>query len=219
MQLEDHAGDVVAKARQGRGLAEAEVAQAAGLDLAEYQALESTGRISGVVDWAALEKVLGLAPGRLGPLLKGWVPARRDLGCWRELRQVTTVEGMAVNSYLAWDEASREAALFDTGWHAEPLLELVRHYDLKLTHCFITHSHADHVAALAELRRVCPGLRVRSSSPHAPVDQRNRPNDFVHIGNLRVTHRPTPGHAPDGVTYVIGTWPEDAPAVAIVGDA
>ena len=51
------------------------------------------------------------------------------------------------------------------------------------------------------------------------MDQRNRPNDFIHLGSLRITHRETPGHAEDGVTYVVGTWPEDAPHVAIVGDA
>jgi glyoxylase-like metal-dependent hydrolase (beta-lactamase superfamily II) len=36
---------------------------------------------------------------------------------------------------------------------------------------------------------------------------------------LRISHRDTPGHAEDGVTYIVGTWPEDAPHVAIVGDA
>jgi glyoxylase-like metal-dependent hydrolase (beta-lactamase superfamily II) len=36
---------------------------------------------------------------------------------------------------------------------------------------------------------------------------------------LRVTNRPTPGHAEDGTTYIIGNWPEDAPHVAIAGDA
>jgi len=54
---------------------------------------------------------------------------------------------------------------------------------------------------------------------NAPVDQRNRANDFIHLGSLRITHRDTPGHAEDGVTYIAGTWPEDAPHVALVGDA
>jgi glyoxylase-like metal-dependent hydrolase (beta-lactamase superfamily II) len=35
---------------------------------------------------------------------------------------------------------------------------------------------------------------------------------------LRITNRDTPGHAEEGVTYLIGNWPEDAPHVAIVGD-
>jgi glyoxylase-like metal-dependent hydrolase (beta-lactamase superfamily II) len=51
------------------------------------------------------------------------------------------------------------------------------------------------------------------------VDQRLRLNEFVHLGSLRISYRETPGHAEDGVTYVIGNWPEDAPHVAIVGDA
>jgi len=40
----------------------------------------------------------------------------------------------------------------------------------------------------------------------------------VHLGNLRITNRDTPGHAEDGVIYVIGNWPDDAPHVAIIGD-
>ena len=31
-------------------------------------------------------------------------------------------------------------------------------------------------------------------------------------------NRDTPGHAEEGVTYVIGNWPEDASHVALVGD-
>jgi hypothetical protein len=50
------------------------------------------------------------------------------------------------------------------------------------------------------------------------VDQRIRGNDCIHLGSLRVTNRDTPGHA-DGVTFVIGNWPSDAPFVAVVGDA
>ena len=64
-----------------------------------------------------------------------------------------------------------------------------------------------------------PKARVHSGAKQAPVDQRNRANDFIHLGSLRITNRDTPGHAEDGTTYIIGTWPEDAPHVAIVGDA
>jgi len=48
---------------------------------------------------------------------------------------------------------------------------------------------------------------------------KNRRNDCIHLGSLRITNRPTPGHADDGVTYIIGNWPEDGPHVAVVGDA
>jgi len=88
-----------------------------------------------------------------------------------------------------------------------------------LQHIFITHSHYDHVEALGPIRSRFPHARVHSSSPHAPLNQRNRPEDFIGVGSLRISNRDTPGHAEDGVTYVVGNWPEDAPSVAVVGDA
>src|SRR5207249_1868835 len=109
--------------------------------------------------------------------------------------------------------------LLDTGFDAGPILELVNANQLQLKHLFITHTHEDHVAALGAFRGQFPKVKVHSSSKHAPVDQRNRSNDFIHLGSLRITNRDTPGHAEDGVTYIIGNFPEDAPNAAIVGDA
>jgi glyoxylase-like metal-dependent hydrolase (beta-lactamase superfamily II) len=60
---------------------------------------------------------------------------------------------------------------------------------------------------------------LHTSAKSAPPQHRNRPNDFLQLGSLRITNRDTPGHAEDGVTYIVGNWPEDAPHVAIVGDA
>jgi glyoxylase-like metal-dependent hydrolase (beta-lactamase superfamily II) len=72
---------------------------------------------------------------------------------------------------------------------------------------------------LGAIREAFPRAKVHSGSKNAPVDQRNRANDFIHLGSLRITNRDTPGHAEDGVTYIVGNWQEDAPHVAIVGDA
>jgi hydroxyacylglutathione hydrolase len=219
MTLEDHVGDILAKARGGMGVSAEEAAGVAGLSPADYAELERAGACKRRPDFAALAGQLGLHPARLESLARGWQPQARDLGGWRELRALTTTEGMAVNCYLVWDEATREAALFDTGWDAGPVLELISVKGLALNHLFVTHGHHDHVAALGAIQGRFPKVRLHSGSARAPVDQRNRPDEFVHLGNLRVTHRPTPGHAEDGVTYVVGNWPEDAPHVAIVGDA
>ena len=73
--------------------------------------------------------------------------------------------------------------------------------------------------AIEPIRARFPKLKLHSNIKSAPVDQRNRSNDFIMLGSLRITNRDTPGHAEDGVTYVVGNWPEDAPHVAIVGDA
>lgn len=220
MNLEDHVGDIVRKARAMSNVSAQAAAAAAGLTETELAELEESGRTTKRPNLAALAGLVGLHAGKLEDIAGGWLPAPKDLGLWRELRHVsTTAEGMAVNCYLAWDEVSREAALVDAGWDAQPVLQLIAENQLQLRHVFITHSHQDHVAALGAIRARFPKAHLHSNSPHAPVDQRNRPNDFIHLGSLRITHRDTPGHSEDGTTYIIGTWPEDAPHVAFVGDA
>jgi len=220
MNLEDHVGDIIRKARAMSNVSTTAAARAAGLTEAELEALEESGQAPKKPNFSALAALAGLNPGKLEALANGWLPAEKDLSTWREFRCVTTTAGgMAVNCYLVWDEVSREAALFDTGWDAQPVSALIAKNQLQLRHIFITHNHEDHIAALHELRGEFPKARLHSGAKNAPVDQRNRPNDFIHLGSLRITHRHTPGHAEDGTTYIVGTWPEDAPHVAIVGDA
>jgi glyoxylase-like metal-dependent hydrolase (beta-lactamase superfamily II) len=220
MNLEDHLGDIVRKARAMSNVSSKAAAAAAGLTEAELSALEETGTVAKRPNFQALANLIGLNPAKLESIASGWLPAPKDLSTWREFRCITTDSGgMAVNCYLVWDEVSRDAALFDTGWDAKPALELISENQLVLRHLFVTHSHEDHIAALGAVREHFPKVRIHSSSKSAPVDQRNRPNDFIHLGSLRITNRDTPGHAEDGTTYIVGTWPEDAPHVAIVGDA
>jgi len=220
MDLEDHLGDIVRKARAMSNVSADTAARAAGLAEAELGELEASGQLTPKANLAALAPLIGLDAVKLQGIAGGWRPAEKDLTGWRELRRITTTgEDITLNCYLVWDEVSREAALFDTGWTAQPILELIAENQLQLRHVFITHTHEDHVAALGAIREKFPKVRLHSSSKNAPVDQRNRANDFIHLGSLRIMNRPTPGHAEDGTTYVIGTWPEDAPHVAIVGDA
>ncbi len=219
MHLEDHLGDVIRKARAMSNVSAAEAARAAGLSEEQLAVLEESG-VSSAKELSGLAGIVGLDPGKLQALANGWVPVPKDLSVWHELRIFsTTAEGITVNCYLIWDEVCREAALFDTGWDARPILEAIAENQLQLRHVFITHVHEDHVAGLAAIRAVFPKVRLHSSSKSAPLDQRNRANDFIHLGSLRITNRDTPGHAEEGTTYIVGTWPDDAPHVAMVGDA
>lgn len=220
MNLEDHLGDIIRKARAMSGVSAAPAATAAGLAETDLVQLEKTGDLGGrKVNFEALAKLIGLHPGKLAGIAGGWLPAQPDLSQWRELRVFTTAgEDLTVNCFLAWDEVTRDAALFDTGLAAQPVLDCLTENGLVLRHIFITHSHWDHVDALPKIREAWPKARLHSSSKNAPVDQRNKPSEIVHLGGLRITYRETPGHAEDGVTYLIGNWQEDAPHVAVVGD-
>jgi glyoxylase-like metal-dependent hydrolase (beta-lactamase superfamily II) len=220
MNLEDHLGDIIAKARAMSSVTAAAAAKAVGISEAELAALESSGKFSKRPDFAALAGILGLDAKKLAGIADGWLPAAKDMSQWRELRVFTSSgEGITVNCYLAWDEVTLDAALFDTGFDSKPILDTIAAEGLVLRHIFITHSHHDHVHALGVLREAFPKVRIHTSSKNAPVDQRNKTAEIVHLGGLRVTYRETPGHAEDGVTYLIGNWQEDAPHVAVVGDA
>ncbi len=219
MNLEDHLGDIVRKARAMSNISTSAAASAAGISENELSTLEETGKTSGKINFAALGKILGLNSQKLEAITNGWLPSQKDLSVWRELRVFTTsAEGLSVNCYLIWDEVTRDAALFDTGLAAKPILDCIAENQLQLRHIFITHSHWDHVEALPKIREAFPKAKIHSGSKNAPVDQRNKTAEIIHLGGLRVTHRETPGHAEDGVTYLVGNWQEDAPHVAIVGD-
>jgi hydroxyacylglutathione hydrolase len=219
MMLEDHTGDIVRKARQGANVPAEAAAQAAGLSVVELTDLEQTGQCKRKPDFISLGKVLGLQGSHLADIANGWLPAAVDLSQWRELRQIDTTQGgNTVNCYLAWDEVTREAILIDTGWEAEAVRAIVQKEKLDLRHLFITHNHHDHVAAIDGLKTLYPKLRLHSSAKNISPEQRNRPNDCISVGSLRITHRETPGHSEDGVVYIIGGFPEDAPLVAVCGD-
>ena len=219
MQLEDHLGDIVRKACVMNNISPAAAAGAAGLSEAEFTAFGESGRAVKPINYAALGKLIGLNPAKLEFLAKGWLPAPKDLSGWRELRVFTSKkDDLTVNCYLVWDEVQREAALFDTGVDAQPVLDTIAAEGLALRHIFLTHSHWDHVEALPQIRAAIPKALIHSSSKSAPVNQRNKPAEIIPLGGLRITYRETPGHAEDGVTYLVGNWQEDAPYVALVGD-
>jgi hydroxyacylglutathione hydrolase len=221
MTLLDTVGEIIWKARQISGVSLEAAATAANVTPEQLETLERTGQMpnQSTLNLTRLAPLIGLHSQKLEQIATGWLPQPRDLGLWRELRPITTTrEQLPVNCFLAWDEVSREAALFDTGWDAAPILELIEQNGLQLKHLFLTHTHEDHMAAMGALREKFPQLRLHTNSKTAPPQHRNRANDFIHLGSLRISNRQVPGHAEDGVIYVVGNWPEDAPHVAIVGD-
>ena len=125
-----------------------------------------------------------------------------NLSQWRELRRISTC-------YLAWDEISREAALFDVAADLESVFKLIEAEGLQLRHVFLTCPQS-----VDMLRARFPKFILHTNSKDAPPQHRNRPNDFIHLGSLRITNRALQD---DKVAYIVGNWPEDAPHVALIG--
>ena len=119
MQLEDHVGDIIRKARQAANLSSEDAATAGGLSPSELAQLEENGIISKKPNFAALAHLIGLNGQKLERIADGWWPGNIDTTAWREVRMITTTRRLSVNCFLVWDEVTREAALFDTGWDAD----------------------------------------------------------------------------------------------------
>ena len=220
MQLEDHVGDIVRKARAMSGISLAATATVAGMSEAELTTMEASGEFTKKPNFGELAKTIGLHPGKLASIVNGWLPVKPNLDRWHKLRSFTTAgEGLTVNCFLVWDEATRHTALFDTGLDAKPILACMAAEGIVLQQIFTAHSHWDHIEALPEIRAAFPQAQLHSGSLKAPAPQRSQPGETVALGGLRISHRATPGHAEDGVTYLVGGWAENAPAVAVVGDA
>ena len=211
--LEDNFADVLGKAVRGQKLSGHAAAQAAGLSDDAVQQL-----LAGQFDEPsarALATALHLDAAALVRLARGeYQPA---VTCPASIVVTTTPFGdMTVNAYILWDRENHDAAIFDTGAEAGPLLDAVTSLELNVVAIFLTHSHADHIHALAALKNEL-GAEAWSSE-HEPVRGTNtfRPGDLFNTGRHFIRTRLTPGHSPGGSTFLI-----EGPVVqaAIVGDA
>lgn len=215
VDLEDHYEDVLNKAMRGTGMESATLGFLSGVREEAIEALRG-----GDFNEEALGKVcppLGLDAGSLIELArKEWKPEEvKMVG----LEQFTTDfdEEMTVNSYLVWDEETREAALFDTGAVARPALEKIAEAGLNLGRVFLTHTHHDHIIDLSLVREAWPEAEVLVNGREAIKEAgKFQVGQSFQVGQLEIETRLTRGHSPAGTTYVVAGLERP---VAIVGDA
>lgn len=135
----------------------------------------------------------------------------------------TIVSGqLDVNTYVVWDEQSRECFVVDVGC-AGPILRFLTENQLKCTHILITHGHFDHILGTSELKaatgaKVCiheldaDGLfdeKINLSSMAGSFVAPSKADVLLHDGDvlniigkeIKVIH--TPGHSMGGVCFVM----------------
>lgn len=208
--LEDLFGDVLSKAQRGLGLSNEDLALKARVSSAAVEATKN-----GATDTPILLK-LAAELGLHGPSLAimaddAWYPEPASLEGLAQFN--TTFHDMTVNAYLVWDPATKEAAAFDTGASAEPMVQKIQELGLTLRYLFLTHTHSDHVADIPTL--AAPAILVSEREPYAGA-QTFTPGAKWELGGLSIESRSTWGHSKGGTTFVVRGL---AHPVAIVGDA
>lgn len=128
---------------------------------------------------------------------------------------------LAHASYLIGDERTRTAWIVDPQRDVQVYLDLAAERRLTITDVALTHLHADFVAGHLALRdrvgaRIHIGERAQVAYERVPAAD----GAEYQFGDVRLVAWHTPGHTPEGVTWLVYDDAVDAqiPRAALTGD-
>ncbi len=133
------------------------------------------------------------------------------------------------NTYLIWDEVSKEAAVIDPGMadraEVRAFMDIVEDQSLYLKFILLTHVHIDHTFGIDALKELLPLLPVLANKGdnglaltrgqqaqmfHLPykvkpleIDRFVDDSTVLKLGKEEIRAIGTPGHSPGGVCYYI----------------
>jgi hydroxyacylglutathione hydrolase len=138
------------------------------------------------------------------------------------LKETVVVGAFQCNCTILACDKTKEAVIIDPGDEAKKILDIVKHYDLKVKYLLHTHAHLDHIMATREIKEKTGaeillhkadndiynnlinqasmfGFKVQSP---LQVDKFIEHEQEISAGetiNTKVIH--TPGHSPGSVCY------------------
>lgn len=134
-----------------------------------------------------------------------------------------TVGMIQENTFLVSRKGGTEAVIIDPGEEAPKLLAAIEEHGLTLVGILITHTHFDHIGAVADLHDAtgaevwCPAgevetlrdpnavMRWEGFGPFRGYDPEHlvKGGDVVSLAGFDFQVVATPGHSPDHVTYAL----------------
>ncbi len=206
LPLEDTFGDILRKAMRGTHAATAHLASSAGIDAA---AIELWLKDAGAPDEAqarAVARALRLDPGKLADVaLARWHPPAIALPDVRHHPQ----KPHPSNGYVFFLDGGRRAALVDPAGIPGNLLRVLRDGDYGLEYILITHKHADHCDATADVASAFPAAKIvmhaldaHAIGPLASTALRVKDGDDLPFGDVRIRMLHTPGHTDGSSSFL-----------------
>src|SRR5215212_8002961 len=134
-----------------------------------------------------------------------------------------TVGPVQENCHIARRDGAREAIVIDPGEEADRLLEAIEALELDVKAILLTHTHFDHVGAVAPVARAtgaevwCPELEVpvladimryvpwAGFGPYESYDAEHTVagGEQLELAGMELEVLFTPGHSPGHVTYAV----------------
>jgi glyoxylase-like metal-dependent hydrolase (beta-lactamase superfamily II) len=220
--LEDHFGDIIQKARMGKGLALTDLARESGLTQAQLDQVEEGTLVPQSDHLQRIAECLDLDPQKLATIAQGvWSPQPLLSGL---TDRVIPVRGMIgsypVNGYILYDGQTGEAACIDTAYAPEKMLRSIQSHQLRLRSILLTHAHHDHMGGVETLKAKTGAqlylhrdeMSLFSSQSRLTPDGFVNDGSEIHVGGFHLKTLSTPGHTPGGVSYL-------AEGLCFVGDA
>ncbi len=197
--LEDDPSDILRKASRGVGLDPAELARRTGLEVRAIQAWLKGDGVPNDDQARAVAVVLRLDPGKFADAAaRRWYPGAEMPPDVRHHPH----DPHPSNGYLFFLQDGKTAALIDPAGIPRTLLNAVNEGPYALRYILVTHKHADHCDATADVARAFPDAQIvmhradvhaigSLSSKAIPVkDGDDLP--FGDDASIRMLH--TPGH-------------------------
>ncbi len=137
--------------------------------------------------------------------------------------EMLTVGPFQENCYVIGDEETMTGAIIDPGDEAARIALTVERLGLEIGQIIVTHSHIDHVGAVAQLvdEYMCPVLMHQEAEAMLKtvpqqammmgmrfgkvpnVDRHVGDEKVLEIGSLRLRSLYTPGHAPGHLAFLV----------------
>lgn len=106
-------------------------------------------------------------------------------------------------AYIAADDDARIGIIVDPSFDCEYLMTKVKSHDLSVKYIINTHSHADHIAGNAVVKRETGARILAHRSSNAGHDVAVEDGTELEVGGLRARILYTPGHTPDSICVLM----------------
>ena len=208
--LEDEFGDIIGKARRGKGLSLEETAAHASLDPTVLARMEKYEVKPNQEQAKSLASLLGLHPGRLWTIAQdGYSAPSEAVTAFadRDGRFVVRIlpgEPGQAHCYLAIDQHHEQLFIIDPGIAFPRIATALEAASLKPSKILLTHAHSDHVGSVETL------VKEFALNP-TTLAADGTDNPCLPYESIAV-----PGHTEDSTCFIFSD--DNGPCFAFVGD-